>query len=163
MKPAVAFLQNMWCRDPEMVRDGVARWGNRYWRRATYQFLFAGCVTGRRLKKAFGPLIDQIEWEEATREIAGDSKTICLPQPEHIRAVLEELKPRVVLTFGNVAGDAVAAIWTGPLIRVRHPAARQANTVTKLNEAALEFSLHMEREVREAWILGAGAPRLLGI
>lgn len=132
----LSFLQNMWARDPARVYAGIERYGETYRRRAIYYSLFAGCLTGRRLKAAFGDQVADIEWDEATREIASDSKRICKPQPGHIRATLVHYEPAIVLTFGGVASEAVAAIWTGPIIRAPHPAARQADVPQKLAQAA---------------------------
>lgn len=136
----VAFLQNMWLRDPEKARRLIAKYGESYRRRLIRYALFAGCLTGRRLRAAFGPAVcEEIVWEEATQEIAGNSRKVCPPEPEHIRAVLEKHQPAVVITFGRVAGDAVAEIWGGKLIRCVHPAARQKGTVERLAEVAEEL------------------------
>lgn len=135
----VAFLQNMWVRDPDHARGSLATYGDRWWRRATYQFLFGGCLSGRRLKSAFGDLCQTIIWEESTREIAGDPRTILAPQPAHIRAVIDTEQPAIVLAFGRIASGAVGPIWAGPLIRCPHPAARQADTPARLQAAAGEL------------------------
>lgn len=137
----VAFLQNMWVCEPERYLDGLARHGEAFRQRAMIQFLFGGCLTGRRLKAAFGDLVKDIVWEEATREVAADSSTILPPQPHHIREVLERYQPDLVLTFGRVAGAAVAELWQGSLLPVPHPAARQKETVQKLSEAAWHVRL----------------------
>lgn len=54
----VAFMQNMWVRDPARVRAIIDRHGEEARRKLIYQFLFAGCISGRRLKTAFGNLIE---------------------------------------------------------------------------------------------------------
>lgn len=142
----LAYMQNMWSRDPQRMRDHITRYGEGYRVRMIEKLLFAGCVSGRRLRSAFGDeLLRTIQWEEASREIAGDSKTICPPDPEHIRETLDAYKPSVVLTFGRVASDAVGAIWHGPIIRCCHPAARQPETIAKLNAAAREYSTLVKR------------------
>jgi hypothetical protein len=136
----VAFLQNMWVRDPERAKALIERHGEDYRIRLMHMSLFSGCLTGRRIKAAFGDeLLKTIYFEEASREIAGDSKTICAPDPDHIRKVLEQRKPSVVITFGRVAFDAVSQQWKGALIRCPHPAARQADTLSKLNLAAFDY------------------------
>lgn len=137
----VAFLQNMWVKNPERVRWMIAQNGERYRRRLIEMLLFAGCLTGRRLRAAFGDeLLAGIVWEETTRQIAGDPKTIFPTDLEHICGVLAEEKPDVVLTFGKIAYAAVAPVWTGGLIAAPHPAARQADVVFRLTEAADRFS-----------------------
>lgn len=138
---ALAFLQNMWVRDPDRVRALIEKHGEEYRTRFMRQALFAGCLTGRRIKAAFGDeLLRTIHFEEASREIAGDSKTICPPDPDHIRKALALHQPRIVLTFGKVASDAVAPLWTGRLIQIPHPAARHPATVTRLRAAALAYA-----------------------
>lgn len=134
----LAFLQNLWVKDPERVRIMLKKRDEDYRRQVIRQLLFAGGLTGQRLRAAFGDLCAQIIWEEASREIAGDAKTICTPDPVHIRAVLDQLQPNVVIAFGRVAGDAVSPFWPD-LIRLPHPAARQADTLEKLRAVATEL------------------------
>lgn len=137
---AVAFLQNMWVKDPVRVRASIARYGEEYRMRLIKRALFAGCFTGRRLRSAFTEdYLGMILWEESTREIAGDPKTIFRADPDHIRAVLKQYEPSCVLTFGKIATDAVTPLWTGRIVACPHPAARQPDTVTKLYKAAQEF------------------------
>jgi hypothetical protein len=105
--------------------------------------LFAGCLTGRRLKAAFGDLCTEIVWEETTRQVAADAKTILPAQPEHIQEALQLHKPDVVLTFGRIAEAAVKPLWKGILVCAPHPAARQPETRQKLMDAA--FALRAMR------------------
>ncbi len=136
----LAYMQNMWVRNPESVRAAIERYGEGYRVRLIEKLLFMGCLTGRRLKASFGAgLLSVIQWEEASREIAGDAKTICAPDFEHINETLSAYQPTVVLTFGKVASDAVRLCWSGPLIQCVHPAARGADTMAKLQSAAAEF------------------------
>ncbi len=143
----LCFLQNMWVRDPEKVRAWLDK-NPDLWNRAVAGFLFAGCLTGRRIRTCFGDeLIGQMTFEECTKEIAGDSRTVCPPDPKHIKASLEKHRPRVVVTFGQVARDAVTPIWNqlefaaagDILLYCPHPAARQKSTVEKLKKAAKEI------------------------
>ena len=150
MKPVLAFLQNMWVKDPARVERDIARLGEDYRRRVIEWSLFAGCLTGRRLKAAFPPwILAKIAWEESTRQIAGDSKTIFPPDPGHITAALAAYRPLVVITFGKIAGDAVQALWAGPLIRVPHPAARQLDTFARLQAASRELRASLIRASEE--------------
>ncbi len=135
----VAFLQNMWVKDPARVRLMIEHHGEEYRLRVMKYFLFAGCLTGRRLRAAFGDLCEEIVWEQSTREIADNPKTIFPAQPEHIKAVLEHHKPDAVLTFGRIARDAVSPLWKGILIACPHPAARQPDTMAKLKAAAADL------------------------
>ncbi len=58
-------------------------------------------------------LIDQIRWEESTREISNNSREIFPADAEHIRAAIALHQPRVVIAFGRIAIDAV-----GPCARL---------------------------------------------
>lgn len=138
---AVAFMQNQWVRDPERVKALIARHGEPYRRRLIATALFAGCLSGRRLKAAFGDACRRIVWEESTREIAGDPRTVFPADPVHIQAVIAEIKPTVVLTFGRIAGAAVVPLWTGNLIASPHPAARQADTMERLRYASQQLAI----------------------
>ena len=146
----VAFMQNMWVRNPAKVRESIERmhWMKRdeYRLRLIRYCLFAGCVSGRRLKAAFGGLCDEIIWEEATNEIADNPRVVLPPVPRHIECVLDHFNPDVVITFGRVASDAVAKIWPAKLIRCCHPAARQPDTTAKLLAAAGELRAHVTQQ-----------------
>lgn len=148
----VAFMQNMWVKDPARIRAMLERapWNQRddLRLRLIRRALFAGCITGRRLKAAFGDLTDKIVWEEASPEIADNPKTICPPVPRHIEDVLEHHNPDIVITFGKPAGDAVEKIWTCTLIRCCHPAARQPDTISKLKAAAAELTAYIKKGQR---------------
>lgn len=144
----VAFMQNMWVRDPARVVSSLASFegqhgteaANRLWRNYVRRFLFAGCQTGRRLKAAFGePLCEQIVWEESTREVCGNPRVIAKPQPAHIRAVLQAEQPLVVMVFGKVAARAVLPLLGESckhILTLPHPAARQATVVKELEDRA---------------------------
>ncbi|RJP48773.1 MAG: hypothetical protein C4586_08660 [Anaerolineaceae bacterium] len=138
----LAFLQNMWVREPEKVRAWLDK-NPHLWNRAVTGFLFSGCLTGRRIKACFGDLVEKMTFEECTREIAGDSRTICPPNTAHIEACIEKYKPTVVVTFGRIAAEAVRPIWHAwstltpeYFIALPHPAARQVDTISKLKSAA---------------------------
>lgn len=142
----VAFLQNMWVRDPERVRrmisDAQRRNGSGEDVRQRFlaYSLFAGCLTGRRLRAAFGEeLCAEIIWEETTREIADNPKTIFPADPGHIQTVLARYRPGMVLAFGKIAMSAVSPFYNGlewDMITAPHPAARQADVLAKLKKAA---------------------------
>lgn len=56
----LAFLQNMWVKNPDRVKAMVQREGEEFRRRFMEYALFRGCLTGRRIKAAFGELCDEI-------------------------------------------------------------------------------------------------------
>lgn len=129
----LAILQNMYVNDPERVKALIARTPEVRRRMITYA-LFAGCRTGRVLKNVFGEDCPRrFVWDESTREIAGDTRTVYPPDPEHLRAVLVEVDPDVVLAFGKIASSALAPLVPGEkLIIGPHPTARQPDTLQRL-------------------------------
>lgn len=136
----LAFMQNMWVRDPIRVKRCIEQFGEGYRRRLIHYALFAGCLSGRRLQSAFGKEVcDQIKWEEASREITGYANAAPPADPAHIAAVLSQFNPDVVLCFGRIAGDAVPALYTGRMILAPHPAARGPDTLIKLRGAVTDL------------------------
>lgn len=143
----VAFMQNMWVRDPVRVKRCIEQFGEGYRRRLIHYALFAGCLSGQRLKAAFGEqLCSQIKWEEASREVTGYASAAPPADRAHIAAVLATFNPDVVLCFGRTAGAAVPALFTGRMILAPHPAARQADTVIKLRGAATDLRVILEAQ-----------------
>jgi hypothetical protein len=139
--PAVlAFLQNVWVKDPERLRRWFAEKGEDYRLKMLARLLFMVGLTGRRLRHAFGDdLCRTIVWEECSREIGGHAASVFPADMGHIRAALELHRPAVVLTFGVVAATALASLAVGAAwkhIPLPHPAARQAGTVAKLAAGA---------------------------
>jgi hypothetical protein len=134
----------MWVKNPGQVKRAFERHGEDFRLRFMRYALFAGCLTGRRLLSAFGEdLCDQIIWEETTREIAGDAKTIFPPDLQHMRAVIDKHQPALVISFGKIAAEAVPQIWSGPKIICPHPAARQVDTFPRLQRAAAEMRVFL--------------------
>lgn len=129
----LAVLQNMYVNDPERVKAIIERTPQARRRMLTYA-LFAGCRTGRVLKQVFGEDCPRrFIWDESTREIAGDTRTVYPADYEHLRAVLAEVKPDVVLAFGKVASGALAGLVPGEkLVIGPHPTARQPDTMRRL-------------------------------
>lgn len=76
----------------------------------------------------------------------------------HINQTLIYHAPAIVITFGKVAGDAVAPLWNETeFIRAPHPAARQPDTRAKLEAArdrlvklVAEIKREQEENVRDA-------------
>ena len=90
-RPVLAFLQNMWVKEPERVKSAIARHGEEFRLQLMRRFLFAGCKTGRNLTKTFGDeLLAHITFEETTREIAGDANTMFPVDRAHIRQCIEK-------------------------------------------------------------------------
>ncbi len=159
----VAFLQNMWVKNPVKTKAAIERHGESFRLKFMEYALFAGCTTGRRLKIAFPEYLRKvIVWEETTREIADNPKTIFPAQPDHIRKVIETHQPKIVLAFGKIAADSVFRVLSDmtfapgansrdiTFITAPHPAARQTDTLDKLKKAAEQMRVAcLEHGIRE--------------
>ncbi|HYF07664.1 MAG TPA: hypothetical protein VD970_08585 [Acetobacteraceae bacterium] len=148
--PVLGFLQNAWVRDVARCEAILAQHdsaGKRYIQTA---WLFMGCLTGRRLIAAFGDdLAHDIVWDNASPRLADASSGAFPPDPAHIRAVLAEVRPRVVLAFGRIAEQGVRPLWSGPLIVGPHPTARGADTVSRLRAMAAELDAFLKAPATE--------------
>ena len=106
-KKIVAFLQNMWFKDPPVMQAQLQRFlevdpisGRERFIRT---WLFWSCLTGKRLRRAFGQdLCDEIIWEEGSPEIGGKSSSVFKPKYSHIHRVIEKHNPAIILAFGKV-------------------------------------------------------------
>ena len=101
------------------------------------RFLFAGCVTGRRIKAAFGDGINRIVWEECSREISGNASFSPPADLRHMAEAIQAHKPDVVLVFGNTAKNAIDLLTADglvpmPVVRGPHPAARHPDVAASL-------------------------------
>jgi hypothetical protein len=133
MKTVLAFLQNQWFKDPQGVKALYARHPDK---RNDFiaRFLFMGCLTGKRLQKAFGAEVcNSIIWEEASPEVGGHSSSVFKADPAHIEAAIKLHNPEVILCFGKIACDAVRLAVQSihqdkgiliPTLYGPHPAAR---------------------------------------
>lgn len=139
----VAFLQNLWIPEPgnKIIKNLIdTSYDEQYRRSVIRDVLFSGGFTGRRLKSAFGDdLCSQIIWEEASREIAGNASVFYPPDLDHIRKVLNDLQPTIVIAFGRSSAWALNSVWQGRLICLPHPAARQANVMPLLQKSRAEL------------------------
>ena len=139
----LVFLQNMWVKNPDRVKKILDK-NPELWNSLCKDFLFMGCITGKRIQNAFGELIEFMIFDETTKEIADSPKTIYKPDYMHIMNSVKLNKPNIILTFGNIAFDAVKTSYkmspgnfaTETIIKCIHPAARQPQTIYELNYIA---------------------------
>jgi hypothetical protein len=135
----LAFLQNQWFHNPAKVERLMQVYPDR--RESMIRFaLFRGCLTGRRLKAAFGEdLCDQIIWEEASPKITGRASDCPPADPAHMAAAIARHQPDVIMTFGRIAEMGMAGIQV-PRATLRlhgpHPAARGNQTTIQLAHMA---------------------------
>jgi hypothetical protein len=133
----LAVLQNQWFRDPDHVRAILERTPQARLRIIRYA-LFAGCRTGRILKAALGEeWCQKIVWEEASPEIGGKASSVFSADPMHLRALLDEIKPDIVLALGKIASDALKKLVPPHQLLIGpHPTARGIDTVSAIRKIA---------------------------
>jgi hypothetical protein len=141
----VAFLQNQWLNNAEQHERVLTHYKatdiEHYWklRRRMIPFaLFRGCLTGRRIKAAFGEsLCDEIVWEEASPKIASKSSGAFPADVGHMQSVIVRETPDVVLCFGLIAQSGFRQLLNRPMmIPAPHPAARHAAVKRELQNAS---------------------------
>lgn len=140
----VAFMQNMWVREPQRIHDQLARvkpsQREKLRSMLIHYCLFAGCLTGRRLKAAFGDeLCEEIIWDEASPVICDNARHIPPADAVHILEVLKRHEPDIVIAFGKSARAALKELWQGHLICSPHPACRRIEDLLYLHQAAREL------------------------
>lgn len=113
----VAFLQNQWFKNPDKARQVFAR--NLDLReKLIARYLFAGCLTGRRLREVFGDLCNQIVWEETSANVGGHAASRFPPDASHMARVIVKHRADAVLFFGSVAQKGMTIIENDCLIDV---------------------------------------------
>lgn len=130
----LAIMQNQWFLDPEAIKRIFERRPTMR-RQLIARFLFAGCRSGRVLQSVFGDRINKIVWEEASPQIGGESSACFPADPEHLRAVLGDVKPDVVLAFGRIASEGLRTLVSpAKLIVGPHPTSRGGDVIERLTE-----------------------------
>lgn len=101
---------------------------------ADRQFWFqclAESRSGMRLRAllGFGCFSHPKIWFDNTTPIVGHGSSSSLPPDfNHLRSVIDEKAPEIVIACGARALDAVIRCWGGPLLAVPHPAHRLLTT-----------------------------------
>ncbi len=136
----LGLLQNMWVKDPAAARRLIERHGSRG-RRAMIRTFMPRTASGRALRQAFGDLFDRVTWENAASVVAGRSDAAPPADHLHLRRLVEDLEPAVVVAFGRLAVDAARAAKLTPLIEARHPSPRSCGKtgLPSLDAAAAEL------------------------
>src|SRR5690348_11271099 len=105
----LAFLQNMWVRNPDRVRRMIESDETGEFRSRLIEYaLFAGCLTGRRLKAALGQAwCDRIIWEESSPVVTGKASDCPLPDAEHIRKTIAKHGPHAIVCLSSPALETI--------------------------------------------------------
>jgi hypothetical protein len=110
MTKILCFLQNQWFKDPDNARAIFARHPE-HRRQLIARFLYAGCLTGKILREAWGhELIHAITYENASPLIGGRSDAAFPADLEHMKKAIEEERPWVVVALGKTAQEALKMI-----------------------------------------------------
>lgn len=134
MSDILAIMQNQWVRDPETLRRILEKRPNMR-RDLVRRLLFAGCLTGRRIKSVFGnQLVARMVFEEASPQIGGKSSAVFPADLDHLREVIVQVNPHTIIAFGKVAAGGLHELGQN-FIEAPHPAARGPETIGKLGLA----------------------------
>jgi hypothetical protein len=107
----IVFLQNAWS---PLYAGGT--WPRQSWIKA-----LETSHSGQRLKT----LIDDFNLCENTTPIVGaTSSSVIKPDFTHVRQILSEKKPKVVIACGKQAEETLSKLWNGALLAVPHPSHR---------------------------------------
>lgn len=133
-KVILAFLQNLWHKEPERVKEIYARYPSQR-NDLIARFLFMGCLTGRRLMDALKPdLTSRIIWEETSREIGNYASSKFEPDLTHIENAIRKFQPDIILCFGKVAQDSISAV--SKIIEFHEPMSSQFKIYNCIHPAA---------------------------
>lgn len=145
----LGIMQNQWFKDPEWAKSLMQKYAERGKPRHIFirDMLFFSCFTGKKLLKTFGEdLCDYIIWEEVSPKISSHSSSSFPPDIEHLKSILKEHNPDVVITFGKIAKNGLSNVsFTGTVINCPHPAARGSGIDNMLIEAATSLALMLNK------------------
>lgn len=120
----VAFLQNPWFpegTDKELIHAYKTK-------QEVHREIFKTTMTGWRLHQAFGDkMFDRIHWDNVCPEATDHPRKRSPVEIKHVEGIISVLRPHLILTFGEVAKQAItesiAAIKT-KVMHCHHPNAR---------------------------------------
>lgn len=156
---AMMLLQNQWFNDVDRAKVTLSmykehkgeRWG---WNRFVRDMLFMGCLTGKRIKAAFGEDLcydESVVFEETSTDMGGHPSSVFPPNESHLVKSLEKYRPKVIVAFGVLACEALklpkvrVAVSMGNIkvIETCHPAARGSDTLARLTTAATALEAYL--------------------
>ena len=121
---AIIFLQNAWS----------PRYAGKTWPRISWLRALEASRSGKRLKV----LTDDLTiCHNTTPKIAKVSSGFIPPDELHIREILNNRNPDIVIACGKSAEDVLKRLWEGPLLAIPHPASRL------LTNALYEYARNM--------------------
>jgi len=143
----VAFMQNPWF-PPGTQREVIDRYKTD---QEFHRRLLRETMSGYRLHQAFGDLFDRIHWDNVAPEAVDHPKKRSPVNVKHVDNVILTVKPNLILTFGEVAREAIADSIAAIRIKTmycHHPNARykfQAD-LDYFGQQVWDYVLLMERK-----------------
>ena len=146
----LALLQNQWFPDPERIPRVLAYYQEKKGEEAgrhrfVRDMLFLGCLTGRRIREAFGEdMLEYFTFEEVSPKIGDHPGASFPPDIDHLTKTFKFVRPELIVAFGRIAQAGVDVLrggseWDDPdVIICPHPAARGPRTMPDLAAAADE-------------------------
>lgn len=142
----VAIMQNQWFKKPDVVAQIFARHPEAGFReKFIARTLFMGCKTGKMLMRYLGEdLCNQIIWEEASRQIGGQSDSVFPPDIPHLQDCLDRHQPDALIAFGSIAKEGITNLRNKPnqVFCCCHPTARGIDVASQLT--ALKHTLQTD-------------------
>lgn len=139
-----AFLQNPWFK-PGTRGDDIDLYT--HWQ-PFHRRVLAMSMSGRRLMNALGPdLYRLIWWDNANPRPAFNSAGSHPPDMDHIRRVVKNLKPDLIICVGKTAYNAIAGqteFIRHDVIEIHHPNAR-GKTMEDLRKLKIDVELWMQK------------------
>lgn len=150
----MVLLQNGWSRFYRRIgRPGEppTRMVERIWDREDWIDATWSCLTGRRLQVILaGVPEDQIWLDDTTLEIADKASGVKPPDLNHVASVIKDQGITMVLACGKQAAGVIDKVWSGPVIKIPHPAVRGMTTehLRRFNSHVVEMRYwHQHGEV----------------
>lgn len=115
----LGLLQNAWAKDTKRVEEVMMRFG----RRATVTRLLMRSKSGQVLRKRLPDWYNRIEYENSSPRVLSRADAYGTVDLAHVRNVIANIKPAVIIAFGNVAKSAMTRLgWNdGVVIITQHP------------------------------------------
>ena len=112
----VTFLQNPWS----------PIWAGKLWPRELWLNALRNSRSGQRLQTIEDIVHGTSEfwYDNANPVVVPTPDGVLIPDLQHMREVIKEQKPHLIVACGRVAEKAARGIWSGSLIAVPHPAHR---------------------------------------
>jgi hypothetical protein len=128
----IVFLQNAWS----------PFYAGKIWPRESWLRALATSRSGQRL----GLICDSLnDVENTTAQVGNHPDSVCPPDKNHIKTVLKQRKPDVIITCGRQAEKALCCLWTGPIVSVPHPACRVLTNACYLKANSLLTDNYKDR------------------